>query len=151
MFPPRPYVGYSGKYCKEFPKKNVESKLQPKQPKKFAKKISEKKISKQNGVSGNYSQYYPKRKLLPTLCRIKGQILQRMSEILKASCKQNNARQKFRKKNFTKKMILTGIIHSITVTSNTFVHVSIAKQCLLNPAKNSFQTCSVTAKKVRNR
>ena len=78
----------------------------------------------------------PQKKFTPTPCRIKRQILQRMSEILKASSKQKQrAKEKFREKKFHKKMISTGIVHSITVKENTFVRVNVVKQCLPNPAK----------------
>ena len=39
----RPCVGYSGKHCKEFPKKNIESKLQENNLNKIAKKFPQKK------------------------------------------------------------------------------------------------------------
>ena len=58
----------------------------------------------------------------------KGQIPRRISELLKAIRKQTT-RDKVSEKNFTKKMILTGISNSITVTVNTFVRVNMAKQC----------------------
>ena len=60
----------------------------------------------------------------------------------------NYQKKKFWKKNFHKKRFLIGILNSITVTLYTCVRVNKANSIKETP-QNSFQTCSVTAKKVR--
>ena len=144
--PPRPYVGNCGKYCKEFPTKTLNASFNQKNMQNnFPKKNLKTKWRPRKLFT------VPPRKIYSDPVSEKRANTAKNVRIIESKLPTKQRATKISEKNFTQKIISTGIIHSITVTLNTFVRVIIAKQCLPNPAKNSFQTCSVTAKKVRNR